>query len=411
VSIHVQATFTPQGNLPFPALYSGIQSLDPAGQAVETLTVTGYFGGRLWEGAEFFLNGETFHGFGLRNPDGSKGTVGIAGFVNGDALKGGRWDFDFYVARLYVTQTLGFGGEQETIKDDLNQIAGKKDISRLTFTVGKFSINDFFDNNTYAHDPRTQFMNWSIWEAGAFDFAADVKGYTAGAFADYNQKDWAFRAGYFLVPVAPGALALAMDVQRHGAGVVELEERYKIDKQPGKLRLLGFANTVFTGDYQDALSAPNPPNIDATRRDRTKFGFVINLEQALSDNIGAFFRYSWNDDRTQLCCFTDINESFSGGVSIKGKLWDRPDDTLGLGAAFNMLSPAARRYFAAGGLGLLIGDGALSYSGEDIFETYYSFSVTKNISLIADYQYVQNPAYNLDRGPVHIFGGRIHVQF
>jgi high affinity Mn2+ porin len=412
VSVHLQSTFTPQGNLPFEAPFSGIKSLDPKGQAVEAWTITGFLGARLWDGGEAYFNPEMFHGFGLRNPNGTIGTVGIAGFPNGEAQKGGRWDADLEVARLYLSQTFGFGGETETIKDDLNRIAATKDISRLTLTFGRFAANDFFDNNAYAHDPRTQFQNESIYEAGAFDYAADAKGYTVGAIADFNQKDWAFRAGYFLVPAEPGSLTLDTDFSERGGAIAELEERYKLFGQNGILRLLGFANTVFSGSYAEAVAlSPNAPDIEATRKDRTKYGFVINVEQAITPGVGAFFRYSRNSGQIEESSFTDINESVSGGFSIKGSLWGRADDTAGIGGAVNAISPEAQRFFAAGGTGLVIGDGTLFYSGEKIVEIYYSCAVTGNLAVSFDYQYVANPAYNTARGPVNVLGGRLHVQF
>jgi high affinity Mn2+ porin len=412
ISLHLQSTFTPQGNFAFRAPFSGNQSLDPTGQSVETATMTGYFGARLWNGGEVYFNPELFHGFGLRNEDGSKGTVGVAGFPNGEAQKGGRWDADLQVARLYVSQTIGFGGEQEVIKDDLNQIAGKKDISRLTLTFGRLAVGDLFDNNAYAHDPRTQFLNWSIWEAGAFDYAADVKGYTIGAVADFNQKDWAFRAGYFLVPVKPNALALDTRIGERGEAVAEFEKRYDLFSQPGKLRLLAFENTALTGDYSGAVAlSPAAPDIEATRKVRTDYGFAVNLEQAITNDAGAFFRFSRNGGRVEVCCFTDINESVSGGISLKGTVWGRPNDVFGLAGAYNRLSPEAQRFFAAGGTGLLIGDGTLTYRGERILEAYYSYAVTGHLSFTADYQFIGDPAYNADRGPVHVIGGRVHLQF
>ncbi|MGO9172931.1 MAG: carbohydrate porin [Rhodomicrobium sp.] len=411
VSLHFQSTLLPQGYLPFQPGAS-----DPAsgnGVSTETWTMTGYFGARLWQGGEFYVNPETFQGFLLR--DFSPRQVAIAASVgNGEAQKGGHWDIDPYIARAYFSQTFGFGGEQETVKDDLNSIAGQKDISRLTLTAGKVAIVDFFDNNAYAHDPRSQFMNWSFMDGGAYDYAADVKGYTIGAIADFNQKDWAIRAGYFLMPVTPDALALDPNFAQRGGLNVELEERYNLFSQPGKLRLLGFENTGIMGNYAAAvaLDPQGPPDIDATRKQRTKYGYVVNLEQQLTDNLGAFFRYSWNDGKNELCCFTDINESVSGGLSIKGAFWDRPDDTIGIGGAFNAISSAFQSYLAAGGRGRLIGDGELpSYAGEKVFETYYSYAVTGNLTVSADYQYIGNAAYFANRGPINMFSGRVHVQF
>ncbi len=409
ISFHLQSTFLPQGYLPF-SKGPG----DPAsgnGQSTETWTITGYFGARLWEGTEVFINPETFHGFLLR--DYSRDTVAVAASVgNGEAQKGGRWDLDPYIARVYVSQTFGFGGEKETIKDDLNQIAGVKDISRLTVTFGKLAVTDIFDTNAYAHDPRSQFQNWALFDGGAFDYAADLKGYTVGAVAELNQKDFALRAGYFLVPIRPNALELDTEFTKRGGAVLELENRYTLFSQPGKLRLTGFANTVANAfDYAAAAAALNAGE-EPTLKTRTKLGYVINMEQALTEKVGIFFRYSWNDGKTEICCFTDINESVSGGVSIKGGSWGRPSDTIGIATALNTISPALRSYLAAGGQGLLIGDGALpSYSGEKVFETYYSYVVSDNLTVSADYQLIGNAAYFADRGPINMISGRVHVQF
>jgi high affinity Mn2+ porin len=410
VSVHLQSTFLPQGYLPF-HLAPG----DPAsgnGQSAETWTITGYFGAKVWEGGEVYFNPEMFHGFLLR--DFSPAQVAIAASVgNGEAQRGSRWDADLQVARLYISQTFGFGGEKETVKDDLNQIAGTKDISRLTLTFGRLAANDAFDNNAYAHDPRTQFQNWALFDGGAFDYAADIKGYTVGGVADFNQKDWAVRVGYFLLPVAPNALALDTDFTGRGSVIAEFEKRYTLLSQPGKFRLTGFENHGILGNYSEAVAlSPTAPDIEATRKVRTKYGYIINFEQAITESLGAFFRYSWNDGKNELCCFTDINESVSGGLSIKGAYWGRPGDTIGMGGAYNEISPALRRYFAAGGRGLLIGNGDLpSYAGEQVLETYYSFAVTGNLTVSADYQYIGNSAYEAGRGPIHMFSGRVHVQF
>jgi high affinity Mn2+ porin len=410
ISLHLQATSTPQQSLPFRR-----EAGDPAsGNAVstETFTATGFFGARLWQGGEIFVNPEVYQGWLLR--DYSPTQVALAATVgNGEVQKGGRWGFDPYIARAYFSQTFGFGGEQETIKDDLNSIAGTKDVNRLTLTIGKLAANDFFDNNAYSHDTRSQFMNWALFDGGAFDYAADVKGYTWGAIADFNRKDWAIRAGYFLMPAVPNGLAMDADISRHGSLIVELEKRYNLFSQPGKLRLLGFENTGILGNYAEAVSLdPTSPNIVATQKQRTNYGFVVNFEQQLRENAGAFFRYSWNAGENQLCCFTDITESVSGGLSIKGAFWGRPDDTIGIAGAFNAISPALQRYLAAGGRGLLIGDGALpSYAGEKVLEAYYSYPVSVNLTVSADYQYIGNAAYFAGRSPISMFSGRIHVQF
>ena len=255
-------------------------------------------------------------------------------------------------------------------------------------------------------------MNYALFDGGAFDFAGEVKGYTDGVVADFNQKDWAFRGAYVLMPTFPSSRSLDFDIPERGSVVVELENRYTLFSEPGKLRLLGFENTGYLGNYADAVALGIPPDIEATRKTRTKIGYVINLEQAITKDAGFFFRYSWNNAATELCDFADIQASLSGGFSIKGGAWERPSDTVGVGLALNEISPVYQTYFAAGGQGLLIGNGALpSYAGEKVIETYYSYAVTNNLTVSADYQFIGNAAYFAERSPINMFSGRVHLQF
>lgn len=410
-NLHGQSTVIVQGTPPFHSPYEGANSLDPFGQTKETWTVTLAGGLRLGEGREFYVNPELFQGFGLST------THGVAGFVNGEAQKGGTFPPVVYIARAFYRQTIGLGGEQEDVKDDFNQLGGKRDIARVTLTVGKLAVVDIFDDNSYAHDPRTTFFNWSIWEAGGFDYAADVKGYTDGIALDFNRKDWAFRAGYFLVPVKSDVEQLDWRLFQRGQYVAELEQRYKLFSQPGKLRWLGWLSLANAGSYEEALTlseitGQNPnETIDQTRHTRTKYGFVIGAEQALSDNLGLFARLSWSDGQSEIMSFTDIDSSVSIGLSLKGKAWGRPKDVLAIGGAINAISEPHREWIGAGGLGVLIGDGKLTYSEERILETYYTLPLCDPASLTLDYQFVDNPAYNSDRGPVSVFAVRLHGQF
>ena len=312
---------------------------------------------------------------------------------------------------MFVRQTFGFGGAQEDVEDSANQIAGKRDISRLTLTVGKISVTDIFDDNAYVHDPRTTFMNWSIWEAGAFDYAADQVGYTWGAVAELNQKDWAARGGYFLEPSVSNVNTFDTRAG-HGSYVGEVERRYSLFSQPGKLRLLGFVNVVNAGSYSETLADPALDlDIAQTRKTRTKYGFVVNVEQAINDNLGVFSRASWNDGHNEIMAFTDIDRSISVGAVAKGAAWGRPDDKIGIAGVVNALSGSHRDFIAAGGLGVLIGDGQLNYHPERVLEAYYAIALAKWATLTLDYQYLVNPAYNADRGPVSIYATRLHAEF
>jgi high affinity Mn2+ porin len=408
-SLHGQLTGIYQGNLRFASPYRGPNSLDPGNRWRETISTTAYLGRRLWDGAELYFNPEVNQGFGLSS------TRGLAGFSNGEAQKAGFETPKPNVARLFLRQTFGFGGEQEAVEDDLNKIAGMQDISRLQVTIGKFAAPDIFDDNRYAHDPRTTFFNWSIWEAAAWDYPADQKGYTDGIALDFNQKGWALRGGWFLEPKVANDRNLDPRFWKHFGAVTELELRHELWDQPGKVRLLAFANRANMGNLRQAtdiaLATGAPADITAVRRDRFKVGAAVNLEQAFSEELGGFARASWNDGRTEAWAFTDIDASVSLGASLKGGRWSRAADTVGLAAVMNLISKAHQDFFAAGGTGILVGDGRLSYGPESILEAYYALGIADPLALTLDYQFVVNPAYNSDRGPVSIFAARARVPF
>ncbi len=372
------------------------------------MSATGFIGYRPWDGTDIYINPEITQGFGLSD------TTGIAAFPNMEAQKASFPMPRFDLARVYVQQTFGLGGEQETIEDGPNQIAGHKDISRLTIIAGRFAVTDFFDNNAYAQSGRTQFFNWNVDCCGAYDWTMDQVSYTWGAMVELNQKFWAFRAGYFLVPVVSNTDYFDTHVP-DGEYIGELELRYSLASQPGKLRLMAWANRANMGSYADALAepitTPNYPDITLVRQVRTNYGFNANLEQAITGDLGVFARASWSPGLDEIIGWTDCDESVSAGAVLKGTSWGRPNDRIGVAGVLDGLSPEARAYFAAGGLGILIGDGALNYRPENILETYYSYSLNTWSAVTFDYQFVADPAYNADRGPVHIFAGRYHAEF
>jgi high affinity Mn2+ porin len=297
-------------------------------------------------------------------------------------------------------------------------MAQKRDVSRVTVQVGKFAVHDVFDNNAYAMDSRADFMNWSIWAAGAFDYPADKVGLTYGAVVELNQKYWALRVGYFLTGNEPNSNQFDMNLFARGAYVTELETRYTVFSRPGKFRVAVWADTYFSGSYRQAidLTLINPgldPNdaIVQVRRPQTKYGYYLNFEQALTDDIGIFGRWSWNNGKTEISAFTDIDASLSFGTSIRGTTWGRPDDKIGLAGAINSLSRDHRDFLAIGGLGILIGDGRINYSPEKILETFYAYNVNKWSTLTFDYQFIADVADNADRGPVSVFSARLHAEF
>ena len=410
--IRGQTTFIYQGYPPIHALYSGTNSLPPEGQSRETWTVSGFLGVRLWQGGELYFNPELLQGFGVAD------TVGAAGYPNGEAQKSNFPYPRFNVSRLFLRQEIGLGGERETVESDYGQLSGERDVNRITLQFGKYSVKDIFDTNAYANDPRVDFLNWSIWAAGAFDYPADRLGLTWGLAAELNRKDWSVRAGYFLVPFESNANTLDTALFVRGGYVGELEMRYRPFGREGAFRLGTWLNSVYSGSYNDAAALANPAlglnandTMSWTRRGRTKYGLYLNFEQALSDSVGLFGRFSWNDGRNEIMSFTDIDTSLSLGVQIKGTPWGRPDDRVGIAGAWNNISGDHSAYLAAGGLGPLVGDGALSYGSENVFEAYYAFQLAKGIVATADYQFLGNPAYNVVRGPVSVFSGRLRMSF
>lgn len=408
-SFHGQFTNVTQFHPRFTSPYRGQNSLDPGNRGDETIDLTVYAGVRLWEGGEFYANPEVDQGFGLSN------TLGAAGFPSGEAYKVGAADPYVRLPRAFLRQTIGLGGELQKIDPDANQLGGSRPSDNIVITLGKFSVTDIFDTNSYAHDPRADFMNWAVIDAGAFDYAADSWGYSYGAAAEWTQSWWTLRGGVFDLSRIPNDKALVRGFDQFEVNV-EGEERHTLWGHPGKLKLLVFVNYARMADYADAVRqaalSGGIPDVADVRHYGTRPGVILNFEQQATDDLGIFARISINNGAKEAYEFTEINQSLSVGLSLKGTGWTRPDDTVGVAAVVNGLSNQARQYLANGGLGILIGDGKLPhYSPEAIIETYYKLSVVEGISLTADYQLIDNPAYNSDRGPVSVFGARIHVEF
>jgi len=408
-AVHGQSTITWLLQPAFRSPYQGAHSLSPDANGRETIDATLYAGVRPWPGAEIWINPEVDQGFGLSD------TFGVAGYPSGEAFKVGKAEPYFLVQRGFLRQTINFGGETEKLAPDLNQLAGTQTANRLVFTVGKFSIVDIFDTNTYAHDPRNDFLNWSIIDMGAFDYAANSWGYTYGGTVEWYQDWWTVRAGVFDLSLMPNSDKLSPGFAQ-GQFVAELEERHNLWDQPGKLKFLYWLTHGNLGTYLDAISqgaaTGQTPSTGAVRSFRTKDGFGLNLEQQLAPDLGVFARASVSQGTVEEVDFTDINKSISAGLSLTGGRWGRPDDTVGLAGALNRISHQGKLYLAAGGLGGIIGDGQLPNAGpEQILEVYYRVPVFSFAHLTVDYQFINHPAYNRDRGPVSIFGLRARVQF
>jgi high affinity Mn2+ porin len=404
--LHGQFTTVLQRHGRFASPYEGENSLKAAEGTKTTMDATAFLGLRLWRGAELYLNPEFDRGFGLSD------TLGVAGFPSGEAYKVGHHSAYGRLQRAFVRQVVALDDASGAMQESAaNQLAGPRPADNLTLTVGKFSVVDVFDNNGYAHDPRADFLNWSVIDAGAFDYAADSWGYSLGAAAEWTQGPWTARTGLFALSREPNGTTLDASFAQH-QWVAEVEHRHDLGGRPGKVRLLAYASHARMGRYDDAVALGSPADTAQVRRMAGKQGFAVNAEQALAANLGAFARYSRNDGRTEAFDFTDINRSLSAGLVVDGAAWSRPGHTLGVALAVNSLSGPARRYFAAAGLGLLIGDGRLDrYASEQIAEAYYAVRFAPGLSATLDLQRLRHPAYNAARGPVSVAGARLHAEF
>jgi high affinity Mn2+ porin len=410
LAIHGQLTYVEQETNDFKAPYSGPNSLSPD-RGRETVDATLFLGARLWPGAEGWIQPELDQGFGLNN------TLGVAGFPSGEAYKVGANQPYFRLPRAFVRQTIDTGAEREAIEGVANQLGGSRSLDRWVFTFGKFAVTDVFDTNQYAHDPHTDFLNWSALDAGAFDYAADAWGFTVGAAAERYLGSWTFRAGVFDLSNIPNSTML--DPGFHEFQIdAEVEKRYELFGQTGRVLITGFNSRGRMALLDEAIGLAqmtgeslNAALIDA-RQYRSRWGAVLGVEQPITETVGVFARISKAAGNVETYEFTDIDRSVAIGTSIKGLLWHRADDAIGLAAIDNGISAEREDYLNRGGLGVLIGDGKLPHPGaEQIFEIYYSVAALPWAHVSLDYQWVKNPGYNTDRGPVSIVAVRLHAQF
>jgi high affinity Mn2+ porin len=409
-AVHAQATFVAQYHPGFRSPFRGPNSLDPHEQARETFDTTVFAGIRPWSGAELWVNPELDQGFGLSN------TLGVAGFPNGEAYKVGAADAYPRIPRVFLRQTIDLGGDVQALDRGANQLAGSQTANRIVLTVGKFALTDIFDHNQYADDPKHYFLNWALVDAGTWDYAADAWGYTYGAAVEWYQDWWTLRSGLANLSKIPNTKALDTRLFDQYQLDEEIEERHHLFGRDGAVRLLGFLSHGRMGKYSDAtaiaLATGRPADIAVVRSTHNRGGLSLSADQALTDDLGIFGRVGWSQGRYEAFEFTDINKTISVGFALKGIRWNRPGDVVGLAGVVNDASAAAKRFFAAGGLGILVGDGQLVHSGpEKILEAYYDFAAFSFATVTLDYQFISNPGYNRDRGPVSVFGIRGRVEF
>jgi high affinity Mn2+ porin len=419
INFHGQTTFVEQAYPAIRAPYTGAQSLPGGGQGRETIDITLSAGVRLWQGAQLWIQPEIDQGMGLLD------THGLAGFPSAESYKEGFAYPYARVNRYFIRQTIDLGGETQKVDADISQFAGSQTANRLVLTVGKFSVVDIFDTNKYANNAKTDFLNWTTVNAGSFDYAGDAWAYSYGAAAEWYQGRWTLRGGIFDMSQTPAdvggdsALGYGLDPTFHNFELLgEIENRYELWGQPGKLKVTGFVIRGLMGNYNAAVALSEATGLDASdalaavRTYTSRPGASLNLEQQVTETVGLFARAGWADGNVECWDNTDVDRSVETGVSINGKQWGRPDDTIGVAGVINGISSAHAAYFNAGGLGVLIGDGQLPHPGlEQIIETYYSYAISASTKVSFDYQFIANPAYNTDRGPVNVFAGRFHTAF
>lgn len=407
-----QATYVRQVKPSMHAAYSGTNSLLADKEYSYTATATAYLGFRPWKGGELYLNPEVTQGIPF------SGLAGAGGFTNGELTRTAGSEPKLYRQRLFLRQTWGFGGGDEKVEADLNQMAGTVDKNRFVLTLGNFASLDVFDDNAYAKDPRVHFMNAGFMAPLPYDYAADARGFGWGVAAEWYQDDWVLRFGRMTGPREPNMLHIDYQIGKHYGDQLELEHAHTLWGQSGKVRLLAWCNRAKLASFKDALDylkgnpGVDPQGILAVRNgEKTKYGIGINVEQAITSDLGFFVRAMKADGRTETYAFTETDDSVGTGFALKGGAWGRGMDTLGIGFLRNTISADRRKYLDAGGISFFIGDGALSYRPEQIFETYYSLNVSRNTFLTADYQRMWNPAYNADRGPANFYAVRLHAEF
>jgi high affinity Mn2+ porin len=405
-----QATSIGDYHPAFYAPYTGAFSLLPHSERAVSLTTTLFLGYRPFSNTQIYFNPEIAGGRGFSDVN------GVANAPNGELPRVSTATPKPYLARLYLTQDFGFGAERENFESGPNQLAGSRPMTRYSITIGRFTVTDFFDNNAFSHDPRTQFMGWAVMYNGAWDYPADTRGYTWGWVHEFHTKLWSVRYGSVLVPRVANGLRFDRRVFRDRGDVFEGERHWGSEGRVGAVRLLGYLNHTDSGSYGEAIALSRQtgqrPDVTATSRvGRLKYGAGISANQQVTNDIGVFGRLGWNDGKTESFAFTAIDRLATIGVSVKGARWKRPDDVAASEITVSGLSAVHAQYLAMGGYDFLIGDGALHYGTENIWETYYNAKLLHGFFAGYDLQYIVNPAYNQDRGPVWVHSLRLHLEF
>ena len=407
-NLYYQATSIGDYHGKFHSPYEDATSLQDYAERDVSLTTTLFFTWRLEQDTFLVFDPEMAGGRGF------SGVNGIADQPNGEIPRVAGATPKPYIARLFIQHDFGFGSAKEHQESDENQLGGDRPVNRYSIYAGRFTLTDYFDNNNYTHDPRMQFMAWGVMYNGAWDYPADTRGYTWGIVQEANTRNWSFRYGIVAEPKVANGQQFDRRLFRDHGQVWEAERRYSWRDRAGAVRLLAYDNREQGGNYAQALALAaqtgTRPNVDLTDHVGTlKYGTGVSFDQAVTNSLGMFIRLGWNDGRTQSFAFTAIDRLASGGVSLRGTHWKRKDDVIATSFTAGGLSAVHRAYLAAGGTDFLIGDGALNYAPEYVWESYYQARVAPGFFAAFDVQRDTDPAYNEARGPVMIYSIRLHI--
>jgi hypothetical protein len=410
-----QANVILQGHGAFRAKYSGPNSLTNWAQSATTHLLTLYTGYALRPSTEVFADIEDATGNGIGN------SSGLAGYVNLDAVRlvqGAPLSKAPYLAQAVLRQIVPLTKERRGADRDELDLATSLPVRRLEFRLGKFDLTDFFDVNTYGSDSNLQFLNWTVDDNGAWDVAANTRGYTDAVMLEYDDQRWSARFAEALMPKVANGTYLDADLARARSENLELEARGNVIAQrAGVVRLLGYLNQANMGSYREAVAefldgqTPTPKIIATRRQGRHRYGFGLNFEKEITAEAGVFGRLGWSDGHNETFCYTEDDRTVQIGGLAMGSSWRRSNDRAGAAFVVNGIVAAHQQYLALGGLGFLLGDGGLTYGREKIVEAFYTAHLWRGFFISYDFQHANNPGYNQARGPVAVSAFRFHTDF
>jgi len=411
-----QANIIFQGRLPFHSPYEGPNSFRNSAEYKTSIVSTLYAAVRptrsIRYNTDLILDVESAGGRGLSE------ALGLAGFTNLDVVRNPSLGSAPYLARYEVHQVVGLTGTTAPQEPNFFALASQVPQRRIEFRAGKMSLPDFFDINDIGSDSHLQFMNWTVDNNGAWDYAADTRGYTVGGMAEYDDVTWSLRYGAFAMPVVANGVSMDWAFSRAHGQNVEFELRKSLlSSRKGVTRVLFFANNAHMGSYREAVRAYVAgqdafPNILAHEHfGALKYGFGYNTQQEITENLRIFGRFGWNEGQHESFAYTEVDQTVEAGGDYFMRRFGRNEDRVGIAMVSNAIKRDHQRYLALGGLGFLLGDGGLNYGRENIIESYYTRHAWHGLFYSVDVQHIGDPGYNRDRGPAWVGSVRTHIDF